>query len=280
MKNELLPIHLIQTFVVFVESTNITEAAGRLDISQPAVSVHLKKFEERLPHPVFIKKGKRKQLSEYGRAIYKELSQRYHHLQDSINVVNEAFLERKQELRVLGPSELLPLLIQKSRNADLIHFTAQQIDEKHLSTTQSSLFNPEAEIFISSFLPNNSLYSFQLIYEDQWALCAHSQLLTDSHDLISLDWQKERAFIMNQSETELEPTFQKFTLGGKVYRSQSWEETLMWVQSKMGYALLPTRFIEGNDKITRYPLTSVPLPTKKFYAVGQIHHLQRLQFKK
>ena len=46
MSNDFLPVHLIQTFVAFIEAANITEAAEKLGISQPAVSVHLKKLEE------------------------------------------------------------------------------------------------------------------------------------------------------------------------------------------------------------------------------------------
>src|SRR5438552_468162 len=65
-----LDLNLLKTLIAVAESKNFQEAAGRLGISQPAVSFQLKELESRLPAPLFFLSGKKKVLTHYGQALY------------------------------------------------------------------------------------------------------------------------------------------------------------------------------------------------------------------
>jgi DNA-binding transcriptional LysR family regulator len=61
------PLEYLRSFVIFVESRNIVEAAQELRISQPLLSLHLKGLEEALGLSLFEFKGKKKILNSSGK---------------------------------------------------------------------------------------------------------------------------------------------------------------------------------------------------------------------
>jgi len=64
--------NLLRTFVVLAESRSITEAADRLRLKQPSVSVALKKLEDRLGQRLIDRSPGRFALTEAGRLLYRE----------------------------------------------------------------------------------------------------------------------------------------------------------------------------------------------------------------
>lgn len=56
----------LEAFVVFSETLNFTRAAQRLNISQPALHVKIKKLSQELGVPLYSKKGRTLELSPYG----------------------------------------------------------------------------------------------------------------------------------------------------------------------------------------------------------------------
>src|ERR1035437_8708339 len=64
------PFELLRVLIAVGESRNFREAAEKLQISQPAVSLKLKELEAHQPLPIFSLEGKRKVLTHYGRSLY------------------------------------------------------------------------------------------------------------------------------------------------------------------------------------------------------------------
>ena len=64
------PLELLELLVAVAESRNLVEAAARVGLSQPAVSMKLKTLETQLPLPAFARHGKRKVLTHYGSELY------------------------------------------------------------------------------------------------------------------------------------------------------------------------------------------------------------------
>ncbi len=59
----------LHTFTVLCETRNFTQAARRLNMTQPGVSQHLRKLEDQLGHPLIAQQGKRLSLTPAGEAV-------------------------------------------------------------------------------------------------------------------------------------------------------------------------------------------------------------------
>ncbi len=62
-----LNYHHLRYFWAIAEERSLTRAARRLHVSQSALSIQLRKLEERLGHPLFLRENKRLTLTEAGR---------------------------------------------------------------------------------------------------------------------------------------------------------------------------------------------------------------------
>jgi LysR family transcriptional activator of nhaA len=63
----ILNYHHLRYFWAIAHERSLTRAAERLNVSQSALSIQLRKLEDRLGHPLFDREGKRLKLTEAGR---------------------------------------------------------------------------------------------------------------------------------------------------------------------------------------------------------------------
>lgn len=79
----MINLELYRIFYVVAETKNITKASEILNISQPAVTKHIKNLEELLGNPLFIRTKKGVILNEYGEKIFLNVKQ-------ALNLLNES----------------------------------------------------------------------------------------------------------------------------------------------------------------------------------------------
>ena len=90
------------------KSGDLSNAAKSLGVTQPALSFHLKKLEEQLGFTLFSFSGKRKVLTNLGRAYVEELKVNLGALSEAQNkILKEAKDLSHQKIRVAGRRELL-----------------------------------------------------------------------------------------------------------------------------------------------------------------------------
>jgi DNA-binding transcriptional LysR family regulator len=65
----LIDIEHLRTFVAIVETGSFTQAADVVHKTQSAVSMQIKKLEERLDHPIFARDGRGSKLTEHGERL-------------------------------------------------------------------------------------------------------------------------------------------------------------------------------------------------------------------
>lgn len=68
-------LELYKIFLVVAETGNITKASEKLNISQPAVTKHIKNLEGSLGNPLFVRTKKGVVLNEYGKTIFLKIKQ-------------------------------------------------------------------------------------------------------------------------------------------------------------------------------------------------------------
>lgn len=79
----MINLELYRIFYVVAETKSITKASEILNISQPAVTKHIKNLEEQLGNPLFIRTKKGVILNEYGEKIFLNVKQALNLLSES-----------------------------------------------------------------------------------------------------------------------------------------------------------------------------------------------------
>lgn len=79
----MINLELYKIFLVVAEAQNVTKASSILNISQPAVTKHIKNLEGQLGNPLFIRTKKGVKLNEYGEKIFLNVKK-------AITLLNEA----------------------------------------------------------------------------------------------------------------------------------------------------------------------------------------------
>ena len=65
----LIDVEQLRTFVAIVETGSFTQAGEVVHKTQSAVSMQIKKLEERLDHPIFVRDGRGSKLTEHGERL-------------------------------------------------------------------------------------------------------------------------------------------------------------------------------------------------------------------
>ena len=73
----MINLELYRIFYIVAETKNITKASEILNISQPAVTKHIKNLEDQLGNPLFIRTKKGVILNEYGEKIFLNVKHLY-----------------------------------------------------------------------------------------------------------------------------------------------------------------------------------------------------------
>lgn len=85
----MIDLELYRIFYVVAETGNITKASKLLNISQPAVTKHIKNLESQLNTPLFIRTKKGVVLNECGQKIFLNVKQALSLLDETNNMIKE-----------------------------------------------------------------------------------------------------------------------------------------------------------------------------------------------
>lgn len=96
----MINLELYRIFYVVAECKNITKASEMLNISQPAVTKHIKNLEEQLGSPLFIRTKKGVVLNEYGEKIFLKVKNALTLLDESEKQISEYKSMNKGTIRV------------------------------------------------------------------------------------------------------------------------------------------------------------------------------------
>ncbi|PWD98148.1 LysR family transcriptional regulator [Marinilabilia rubra] len=100
-----------EVFLQVAELLNISKAAERLFISQPAVTKHIQEMENKLDMPLFERKGNRIYLTRAGKITFnhlKSIKQQYQELEFELNQINNTY---KGNLRIGASSTITQYVI-------------------------------------------------------------------------------------------------------------------------------------------------------------------------
>ncbi|MCA9939456.1 MAG: LysR family transcriptional regulator [Anaerolineales bacterium] len=113
----MLDVHQLNVFIVAAEKLNFTAAARQLHMSQPSVSQHITSLENQLGQPLFVRAGRRMELSAAGQALLplaREVVTRSMHIEEQMqSLKGELFGELRVGCSTTPGKYILPKLLAR-----------------------------------------------------------------------------------------------------------------------------------------------------------------------
>ncbi|MGZ5254687.1 MAG: LysR family transcriptional regulator, partial [Flavitalea sp.] len=167
-------LHQLQVFAQVVQTKSITRAAEELFLTQPAVSIQLKNFQDQFEVPLTEVVGRKLFITDFG----KEVAEAAEKILNEVNAINQKTIEHKNRLSgrvkfsmVSTGNYVLPHFISPFRKANPHVDLTMDIANK--GTVTSALENNEIDFALVSMIPGNlKLESVELL-EDKLFLVAN-----------------------------------------------------------------------------------------------------------
>lgn len=275
------PYALIASFIAFTESQSMEKAAGKLGLSQPALTSHLKQFEQHFPQPVFEFKGRRKILTPFGEDLKKFFALRFSNLEKDLELVLEKTLAPAQALvRIAARHEILFLLAPKISFAGSLQLIPIPSEDGVMG-----LLNRDFDFAITYVLTDTSelhakelfKYDYSLIIPKSWGLGRKKicrELLVSllafpliSHRHQSENWDK----IASKFKIKESPLYKKII--------PDWRAIIQLVENQEGWSIVPTYFAQNNDAFDSILLPTSLVNEVQFYLVYRAETAKRFWFK-
>lgn len=259
-----IAVLLLQAFVTFAGAKNISDAAARLGITQPALSKQLRQLEAQLPEPVFTLAGRKKVLTPFGRDLYHRLQPRFTGLNE---LVQEAWslhsTPAQAKLRVVGRRGVLDRIAPAVRFPGALHFLEASNEE-----VVSMLREGQAELGVAHRLPDTHELHAKPLFREVFHVVVPKGLVREKpsakalRDLPALAY-KERDELVGEA---------------RVVRSTASYPTLAaMVEAGVGWAVLPT-YLPVSAK-TNWILPAKGLPSRQFYLLYRAEYARLGWFK-
>ena len=256
MNYTLNQLHIFQK--VF-ETKSITKAADQLFMTQPAVSIQLKNFQQQFKTPLYEYQGRGIVITEFGKQIAKIVGSCMNNLNELeiLSIAYDNILKGKLKIASASTGKyVIPFFLsdflKQHKGIDL----ALNVTNK--SKVVESLLNNKIDFAIISTLPDNIEINEELLIENKLYLVGLSKQNFISKPLI---------FRENGSATRLvmEGYFNKFKKGVKKIELESNEAVKQAVLANIGISILPIIGLKNEIKFQQLeiiPQKSLPITTQ------------------
>lgn len=162
---------------VILENPNLSVAAEKLSISQPALSSALKKAEDQLNAPIFDRSQKPWALTEVGKLYYQQGLEYLHKVEDLKQQINDITDIKTGHLTIGGSNSFNTSYLPKV----LAIFSQKypQIDITLIDDTVPNLidraFRGEVDLFLTPGFPRHAQISYEKIFEEKVLLCVPNE---------------------------------------------------------------------------------------------------------
>ena len=266
-------VELFEILISAAESRSLSEAAERLKISQPAVSVKLQALERLAPLPLFSVQGRRKVLTHYGQELYRIAKANQGQLEKSYEALNRVYASAETlTLRVGCRKELFEDLAHKFRFAGRIEFTALSSSEsvEHLLANKTDI-----AIAYGDLLPDSPEIMAKKVLESVSEFAVHKKLLPKK---LSESLLRDRKFLtetpcvtyqggghsLNEWTAHLGIPLRELKVAAV---AEDWHVLKTLIGQGWGYGIVPGHVKPGSDEVATLPMLHSVLPKYTFHAL-------------
>ena len=261
------PLYLIQSFLAFTQAKNISEAARSLQISQPALTLHLKNFEIFFAEQIFTTQGRRKILTAFGENVRDLLHKRFANLDEDLkSLVDQSQKPEKILVRIGGRSEILNQIAPSIVFPGSLHFIF--LDG---AAASQSVLDRKVEIAISNHVAKSSPLHAKKLFQSNWNLIAPKKWFKKDLTLkAAFEFLGDKPLLTyKEAETSLELLIQYYGLKKPLqsHRTLShWPSLIAMTDLEQGWAVAPDTFPVGSSTIS-IPIASSIIPPTQFFAL-------------
>ena len=280
-------LHQLQLFLKIVEKKSITKAAAELHLTQPAVSIQLKNFQDQFDIPLTEVFGRQLYITEFGTEIA-QIAQRINSEIAAIDYKSQAFkgiLSGKLRIAVVSTGKyVMPYFlidfIQKYPNVEL------EIEVTNRKKVLESLKNNEVDFALVSVLPDDFEVVAETLITNKLFLMGKNQVEVDNNDASNLFTKIPMLFREAGSGTRLvmENYFKNNNINCKLKMQLTSNEAIKQaVIAGLGFSILPVIGCKNELKnhelqivnVVGFPIQSewnlIALPNKKMAPVAQAY---------
>jgi len=257
--------------VQFVDSGSLEKAATQLNITQPALSMQLKRFEDQFKFPLFDYVGKKKVLTPYGEAIYKESVRLLNEIQSSFDGIERIFGHPKDQLLRVGcRRELIQISREKLKFEGTIQFFPMTSKE-----AIAKLLSQEIDVAISRELVSSSELTAKLLISNKPCLMVHSELAA-AYGKRSIETNKKfltevPVILYDKKGSMLSDWLIRMDLNlsqlNVKYICDDWLTILDFIEAGAGYSVVPDSLITTNELIKSIELPKNSVPSYEYFLV-------------
>jgi LysR family transcriptional regulator, glycine cleavage system transcriptional activator len=264
-------IELFEVLIATAESRNLVQAAEKLKISQPAVSVKLKELDRLAPLPLFSYEGKRKVLTHYGRELYKIAKLNQEQMSAKYEDLNRQYASAESlTLKVGARRELFGSLTSHLKFPGRVSFLSMTSQE-----AVRQLMDHKIDIAISYSVPDSAEIMAKKAIESSAQLVIHKRLLKTkfSKELVrDKDFlletpcvlYQEDGHLLNEWVSHLNIPFERLNVHGI---AEDWRTVQALVTEGWGYGIVPSYVVSSDSDVASIPLPDSVLPKFVFYAL-------------
>lgn len=263
-----IPIQWLQALVEFADSKDMSQAAQRLGITQPALSKQLKSLQSLLPMALFMTQGKHKVLTPYGQDLCQQLRPRFQGLEEGLRSVE---LQHSQgappQIRIGARREVL------DRVAGALTTTSTLIlmESHHLDILQALKLR-QIDIGITYAAPDSDQLLARSLFREAFQIVLPKSLVRlDPEGRWPEVLEKHPCLAYRESDEILQQAARFLKIDPmtlKVSRiTANYLSLQQLVQAGRGWGILPYHSGSTTSGCWVLPLPSKALPTREFFAI-------------
>jgi len=262
-------LNQLQIFLKIVQTQSVTKASEELNLTQPAVSIQLKNFQDQFDIPLTEVIGRKIFITDFGNEIAKSAENIINQVH-AINYKTLAYkgkLTGKLKLSVVSTGKyVMPFFLSKFMKAhDGIELL---MDVTNKNRVIQSLLNNEVDFALVSILPPNLNIEKLDLLQNKLYLVGNTDMKIGNKDFTK-DIFKELPLIYRESGSGTRQTMEQFIEQNKIKAVKKMELTTneavkQALLAGLGYSVMPLIGIKNelhNNELQIIPVKGLPIKT-------------------
>lgn len=197
----------LKYFLLLAKVQHVSKTAEMLNISQPSLSSTMKKLEEELGVPLFIRKGRSIELSEYGRAYREYIEEAFLAMENGRRTIDamRGESENKLNLGVLSPYIWTEIFSAFQAKCPEVRLNRYSVEGSHFI---GNLLDGKIDMYLGAINGiedlNQSKVEYMTLYDDDMVLLVHKSHPLAGRETIDLSECAGESFINLDIETSLQ----------------------------------------------------------------------------
>jgi DNA-binding transcriptional LysR family regulator len=262
-------LNQLQIFLKIVKTGSVTKAAEELHLTQPAVSIQLKNFQDQFEIPLTEVIGRKIHITDFGYEVAESVENIINQVQ-AINFKTMAYkglLTGRLKISVVSTGKyVMPYFLagfmREHSGVELL------MDVTNKSRVVESLENNEVDFALVSLLPTTLNFEKLDLLENELFLVGSPQSGSDNN-IPGDEFFRDRPLIFREKGSGTRQTMEKFIernkiIYGKKMELTSNEAVKQAVMAGLGYSIMPLIGIKNellHNKLEIIPMKGLPITT-------------------